>query len=113
MGGKGGVFWKLTLREWEAEVLKAPRALRAEDKVWLGSPRPGRAQAVGRLAAFLPQPSFPHRELASDQQPELCRGEGLGWTPSLPETGQRHPQPSGPEGARRGLEEAPQDQSSI
>lgn len=74
--GKGRLLWKLTLREREAEVLKAPRALRAEDKVWLVLPARSRAQAVGRLAGFPPQPSFPHRELARDSAARTVQGGG-------------------------------------
>lgn len=106
--GKGGLFWKLTLREWEAEVLKAPRALRAEDKVWLVLPRswpgPGSGQAGGLSATALLSPQRIGKQLNSQN---CAEGRGAGWTPSLPETAKDTPSPQGQKEPGRGLEEAP------
>lgn len=92
--GKGGLFWKLTLREREAEVLKAPRALRAEDKVWLVLPRswpgPGSGQAGGLSATALLSPQRIGKRLNSQN---CAEGRGAGWTPSLPETAKDTPSP--------------------
>lgn len=106
--GKGGLHWKLNLREREAEVLKAPRALRAEDKVWLvlpGSwPGPGSGQAGGLSATALLSPQRTGKRLSAQN---CAEGRGAGCIPSLPETTKDTPGPQGQKEPGRGLEGAP------
>ena len=57
--------------------------------------------------AFRHSPPFPTENWEETQRPELCRGK-RGWLHTKPaRDNERHPQASGPEGAREGLEGAP------
>ena len=65
-------------------------------------PAPGRAQAVGRLARFPAQPSFPRRELAGDSAARTVQSGG-GRLDTKPAGGRKRPPPPSrpPASARR------------